>query len=250
VRYPEDFINKIICGDCLEVMKEMPNECVDLVVTSPPYNLGIDYGSYKDNLSWVEYYDWSQQWMKELFRILKNDGRICINHYLSFGTSKFRTAPLMEINSIALSFGFKHHSVVIWEDITIKKHSAWGSWLSASAPYINSPYEGILILYKKYWKKQTIGITDIDKKTFIRLCRGRWDIPTEHKTLTKCMFPEKLPDYCIRLLSYENDLILDLFTGSGTTALVCKRLHRNFIGIEINPEYCKIAEDRLRQGVL
>jgi site-specific DNA-methyltransferase (adenine-specific) len=239
--------NKIYQGDVLEVLKTFPDESINLVVTSPPYNIGIDYGKYKDNLEWEDYYSWCENWLKELFRVLKSDGRICINHYLSLGNAKKRTAPLMEINSIAMKIGFKHHSVAVWQDITLAKRTAWGSWLSASAPYINSPFEGILILYKETWKRTNKGKDTIKKESFIKLTRGIWEIPTERKQLTKANFPIVLPEKCIELLTFEKDVVLDCFIGSGTTAIACIRTKRNFIGIELSPEYCKVSNERIEK---
>jgi len=136
---------------------------------------------------------------------------------------------------------FKHHGLAIWTDITLTKRTAWGSWLSASAPYVNSPYEGILILYKERWKKADNGISTISKEDFMKLTTGVWNMAPDHKRLTLATFPEELPSNCINLLSYENDIILDPFMGSGTTGVVARKLKRNFIGIEIDPGYVKIA---------
>ena len=243
-------INKIICGDCLEVMKNFPDKSIDLVITSPPYNCGIDYGKYKDNLEWKKYYQWCEEWLKEILRILKQDGRFCLNHYLSLGQSNNRHSPLMKLNEMAIEIGFKHHGIAIWTDITLTKRTAWGSWKSASAPYINSPYEGILVLYKDKWKKESQGKSTISDKDFMMACSGVWNMGTDKNRLTPATFPIRLPELCINLLSFENDLILDPFLGSGTTVIACKRLKRNFIGIEINPDYCKIAKQRLRQEIL
>jgi len=241
--------NKIYQGDCLEVLRTFPDESINFIVTSPPYNIKIDYGIYKDNLEWKDYYLWCEKWLKELFRVLKSDGRICINHYLSLGNAKERTAPLMEINSIALKIGFKHHSVAVWQDITLAKRTAWGSWLSASAPYINSPFEGILIMYKSNWKRRERGKDTIKKEDFIKLTRGIWKIPTERKQLTKANFPIILPEKCINLLTFERDIVLDCFMGSGTTAIACLKTNRRFVGIELSKEYCKIAEERIQKEV-
>jgi len=224
---------------------------ISICGNSPPYNIGIDYDSWNDNLDWKDYYNWCRKWLKETYRVLKEDGRFCLNHYLSLGKSFKREAPLMNLNYIScFEIGYKHHSVAIWKDITLARKTAWGSWLSASSPYLNSPFEGILILYKKYWKKQKEGISTINKQDFIDACRGIWNLGTDGKRLTKATFPEKLPEYCINLLSYKGDLILDPFAGSGTTLVVAKRLKRNYIGIEISKSYCDIIKKRLGQEYL
>jgi len=266
--WEKDFINQIICGDCIEILNQIPDNSIDLVVTSPPYNLGINYDNYNDRIPWENYYNWCRKWMREIYRVLKPDGRFCLNHYFSLGVGEqkkekikkmksrlpgyniskeeCRQSPLMDLNWIATKeIGFKHHAVVFWTDITISKKTAFGSWLSASAPYICSPFEGILILYKQFWKKQTKGKTEIEKELFVKLVRGVWDLGTVPKPLTPAAFPKKLPEYCIRLLSYEGDIVLDPFSGSGTTCLVAKRLNRRYIGIEISPRYCEIARDRI-----
>jgi len=251
MRWPEDFLNQIICGDCIEVMEEMPDDVIDLVVTSPPYNIGIDYGKYyNDKKSWSKYFEWCRSWLELLYKKLKSTGRLCINHYLSCGKADNRHAPLMEINHIALDVGFKHHAVAIWMDRTLSKLTAWGSYCSPVAPYINSPFEGVLILYKEKWKREDKKASKIDKRLFEKACSGIWEIPTDRLRLTSATFPIELPKYCISLLSFEGDIVLDPFCGSGTTALAAKELGRNYIGIEINPHYCEIAKKRVAQEFL
>ena len=241
-----DYKDKIICGDCLELLKELPDNYIDLTVTSPPYNIGIGYENYKDEMPWKDYYLWCEEWISELMRVTKEDGRICINHYLSFGSSNNRHSPLMKINSIAENIGLKHHAVAVWEDATITKRTAWGSWLNASAPYINSPYEGILILYKNRWKKDKSGITQITPKEFMDSCTGKWKIHPEHNREHPAPFPLRLAERCILLLSYENDLILDPFIGSGTVAAAAIKWNRDFIGFEISEEYVALANKRIQ----
>lgn len=238
---------ELINGDCLIEMKKIPDKSIDLVVTSPPYNLGIEYENYKDSLSWKDYYSWCEKWLLELFRVCKEDGKICINHYFSMGNSIERTAPIPTLNSICEKIGFKHHSIAFWSDTTICKRSAWGSWLSASAPYISSPMEGILIMYKNIWKKQVKGESTISKEDFMEGCLGYWKFGTE-KNDHPAPFPKRLPQLCIELLTYKNDLVLDPFMGSGTTGFVAKEKNRNFIGIEISPVYFDIAQKRIAQA--
>lgn len=245
-----DFENKILHGDCIEIMKSLPDSCIDLIVTSPPYNCGIKYENYNDNIGWKEYYEWVKLWIQEFYRIIKSDGRVCIVHYLSLGNSDERHAPLMNINKISEDSGFKHYGLAIWWDITLTKRTAWGSWLSASAPYINSPFEGILILYKEKWKKLNNGKTDISKEEFMESCSGIWKIPTERNRFHPAPFPKELASRIIRLLSYEGDIVLDNFCGSGTTLLAAKESNRKFIGIEKSRKYIEMSERRLSQEYL
>lgn len=237
---------KIFNEDCIYGMSKL-NECsIDLIVTSPPYNLGLKYDVYNDSIDLEDYYKFQELWLRSAYRLLKNDGRICINHYLSCGTAKLRTAPLMHINTIAESIGFKHHGVAIWDDITLSKRTAWGSWLSSSAPYVNSPHEGILILYKDRWKRDTKGKTDITKEEFMEACSGVWKIAPEKKRhICPAPFPVALPSRCIRLLSYEGDTVLDPFMGNATTGVACVQSNRNFVGFEISEPYFMYGKGRM-----
>lgn len=241
--------NKIYNMDCVEGLKLVPDSSIDLIVTSPPYNIGIDYDTWDDNKSWEDYLNWCRQWLQECYRVLKDDGRICINHYLNFQDrwEKVSRFPLFDIQQIQLELGFNVHKLCLWEDSTRKKFTAWGSYLSASAPYINTPYEGILISYKKQWKKLQKGESTIDKEMFLQGVGGIWKLGTT-KGMTKACFPERLPEMCIQLLTYKGDTVLDPFMGSGTTAAVAQRLERNFIGFEISPNYYEVAKERLVEG--
>ena len=263
-------MNRIYRMDCLEGLKQLGDKSVNLIVTSPPYNIGIDYDEWNDRMRWEDYWAFTKEWLSECYRVLKDDGRICVNHYFSFGSGKrgfdigkkkgteqgddavngMRVAPLFEIHRISMEIGFKHHSVAIWQDITLSRKTAWGSWLSASSPYINSPFEGVLIMYKKVWKREDKGTTQISKKDFVDLTRGIWRIGTQSKQLTKANFPIDLPKKCILLLSYKGDLVLDPFMGSGTTAVACKQTGRRFIGFEISKRYVDVANKRISQQTL
>lgn len=241
------YLNKIIYGDCIKVMKDIPDNYIDMVITSPPYNVGIDYDNYDDNKDWEEYYDWCKEWMSEIYRILKPDGRFCLNHYLSLGNAKRRESPISNLNYMCCNeIGFKHHSIAVWLDKTLSKRTAFGSWLSASAPYQNCPFECVLVLYKEIWKKQTKGESTIDKELFLKMNSGILDFAPDKKRLTKATFPEQLPEWFIKFFSYKSDIILDPFSGSGTTCYIAKKLNRNFIGIDISKNYCEIALNRIK----
>jgi len=246
------FINKIYNEDCIETMAKMPNDFIDLTITSPPYNCSIDYDIYNDNRDWNEYLSWCKKWIKELYRITKKDGRICINVLIEMGIegNKKRVSPFVEFYNIIRNVGFKISATPIWTDNNRPTLTAWGSWMNASSPYIYNPFEVIIIAYKDVWKKEKRGISTINKKDFMMGCSGVWKLRTQTKQITKANFHEDLPKLCIDLLSYKGDLIYDPFMGSGTTAKVAKLSNRNFIGSEISKEYCNIAKKRISQEVL
>lgn len=238
-------LNTIINEDCVKGLKEIEDNSVNLIVTSPPYSLGIKYDSCDDDLPYNDYLVWCEEWLKECYRILKDDGRIAINHYLATyrGEPRF---PLMDFRSIQEKIGFNVKNLIIWDDNTISKLCAFGSFMSASAPHISSPFEGILIAYKKQWKRINKGIDTISKEEFINSVSGVWSMRPESKQLTMANFPVELPRRCINLLTYKNDLVLDPFMGSGSTACACIETNRNFLGFEISENYTKIAEYRLK----
>jgi site-specific DNA-methyltransferase (adenine-specific) len=237
--------------DCVKGLKKLPDNSIDLCVTSPPYNCGIEYDSYDDNQEWDKYYTWCREWLTEVYRVLKPDGRFCLNHYLSLGQSDNRHAPLMDLNYICThDIGYKHHGLACWYDITLTKRTAWGSWISASCPYINSPLEGILILYKERWHKDNKGVSDIGGKEFMQSCSGIWKLQPEMNGLTKANFPVSLPMRCIKLLSYKGDVVLDPFSGSATTAYAAKVTGRKYVGFELSENYWKIGNRRLEQNGL
>lgn len=261
--YPNDFINKVIQGDCFEVMEQMPDKCVDLVVTSPPYDNLRDYEGYSfdqddfDNIS------------NELYRVTVDGGTVVwiVNDSVVLGSesgTSFRQA---------LSFkeiGFCLNDTMIWEKDTF------------SFPD-NNRYRGVFeymfILTKG--KPKTVNLIEDrlnryagssvhgtsrgkDGKTFQKSKSGKsfvkdvgvrfnvWHQISEKNNLFDhpAPFPLRLAQDHIVSWSNENDIILDPFLGSGTTAVAAKQLGRKFIGIELSEKYCEIAKDRLRQDVL
>ncbi len=239
---------EIFCEDFLK--QTLDRNSIDLIVTSPPYNVDIAYNSYKDDDSYADYRLFSKSWLKEAYRVLKNDGRLCLNVALdkNKGGQQSVTADL---TTIAKSVGFKYHSTIIWNEGNISRRTAWGSYKSASAPYVIAPVETIVILYKKNWKKNKRGESDITKDEFIDWTNGLWTFNGESKKKVghPAPFPIELPRRCIKLFSYIGDVVLDPFLGSGTTLVASYNLKRKGIGIEIDKKYFNLAIERISKEI-
>ncbi len=237
---------EIINDDFLNV--SIPEESIDLVITSPPYNVGIDYKNNDDTISYEKYLEWTERWLSKIFKLLKEDGRFCLNIPLDKNKGGIKSV-YADIVNIAKSIGFGYQSTIVWNEQNISRRTAWGSWLSASAPYVIAPVEMIVLLYKKQWKKKNKGISDISRDEFIEWTNGMWTFSGESKKRVghPAPFPLELPKRCIKLFSYVGDTILDPFVGSGTTLISAYKLKRRAIGVEISSEYFKLAIDRIER---
>jgi len=239
-----EYINKIIQGDCIEVMKGIDDNYIDLTITSPPYNCGIDYDTYKDNLDYPDYLKFTKNWLIETFRVLKDTGRIALNipYEVNLHERGGRIFLLSDHWQIMKDIGFKWAGLIDLVETQAQrvKYTAWGSYLSASAPYIYNPKECIIIAYKNVWKKGK-GESTLIKDEFIEYVSGMWNYRAETRGLTKANYSLDIPMKAIKILSFKNDIILDPFLGQGTTIKACKELKRRYIGIEISERYCKIA---------
>jgi len=223
---------------------------VDLIVTSPPYNVDIHYNSYKDNIPYEKYLEFTELWLSKALKLVKPDGRMCLN--IPLDKSKGREeagfqSVYADIVTIAKKVGWKYFSTIIWNEGNISKKTAWGSWLSAKAPYVIAPVETIVIFYKKRWSKINEGISDISAEEFVEWTKGVWNFPGESRRRVNhpAPFPLELPKRCIKLFSYVGDVVLDPFLGSGTTLVACALLKRKGIGVEIDKKYCEIAKKRI-----
>jgi len=240
-------INQIICGDCIKVMKRIPKESIDLIVTSPPYNCGIEYDIYNDWRPIDEYYNWVREWLKECYRVLKPNRRIALNVLFNKGNKRGREQPGVAFSSALWDAGFKLNNITLWLDDHRVKYTAWGSWKSASAPYIFCPYEVIIMANKGSWKRDDKGISDITGDEFKEWVSGQWKMqPVTKRVCCPAPFPKELPKRCIKLLSYVGNIILDPFCGDGTTCIVAKEFNRKYIGIDISEKYCNYAKEQLR----
>jgi site-specific DNA-methyltransferase (adenine-specific) len=242
---------RIIHDDILTTTALAPAS-VDLIVTSPPYNVDIQYNSHKDDATYAEYLEFSKKWMARCFEWTKDSGRFCLNVPLdkNKGGQQSVTADL---TTIAKEIGWKYHSTIIWNEQNISRRTAWGSWLSASAPYVIAPVESIVVLYKKEWKRDAKGKkSDILRDEFLQWTNGVWSFNGESKKRIghPAPFPVELPRRCIKLFSFVDDTILDPFLGSGTTAIAALQNNRAAIGIDVDEKYCQLALERLKKDKL
>jgi site-specific DNA-methyltransferase (adenine-specific) len=220
---------------------------IDLIVTSPPYNVDIKYNSHDDKISYEDYLEFSRKWMSRCFEWLKKDGRFCLNIPLDKNKNGQQSVGA-DITTIAKKIGFKYHSTIVWNEGNISRRTAWGSWMRASAPFVIAPVELIVVLYKETWKKTSGSkISDISRNDFMKWTNGLWTFQGESKKRTghPAPFPIELPHRCIKLFSYVGDVVLDPFLGSGTTLVAAILDKRKGIGIDVDLEYCKLAEKRL-----
>jgi len=240
----------IIHGDFLTTTL-IPENSIDLIVTSPPYNVDIRYESYRDDIPYEKYLEFTEKWLSKALKLLKPDGRICLN--IPLDKSKGRReegfqSVYVDIVSVAKRVGWKYFSTIIWNEQNISRRTAWGSWLSASAPYVIAPVEVIVIMYKDRWRKTSgSGVSDITREEFIEWTNGVWTFPGENPKRVghPAPFPLELPKRCIKLFSYVGDTVLDPFLGSGTTLVAAALLKRKGIGVEIERKYCETAKERL-----
>jgi site-specific DNA-methyltransferase (adenine-specific) len=153
-----------ICNDDILSTNCIPEGTIDLIVTSPPYNVDIQYGSHDDKMTYEDYLSFTREWVSKCYKLVKSDGRFCLNIPLDKNKGG-QQSVCADITTIAKSVGWKYHSTIIWNEQNISRRTAWGSWLSASAPYVIAPVEVIVILYKESWKKTSGSrISDISKE--------------------------------------------------------------------------------------
>lgn len=237
-------INKAYLGDCIELMKKMSSSSVDLVFADPPFNIGLKYDNYNDTRSYEDYYNWSQKWITETFRILKKTGSI----YIAIG-DEFAA----EINIILKKTGFHFRNWIIW-------HYTFGQnqrkkfnrahthifYFTKDKKYFTFNNEEIRVPSErqiKYNDKRAHpkGKVPDDVWKISRVCGTFKERIGNHP----CQMPENLLERIIKVSSNKDDLVLDPFGGTGTTAAVAKQLKRNYITIDISKNYYEVINKRL-----
>ena len=245
---PEELHNIVINGDSRKL--PIPNNCVHLVVTSPPYNASK---AYDEDLSLTEYLGLLHEVFSECYRILAPGGRMVVN-VANLGRKPY--IPLAShINLIMHEIGFMHRGEVIWDKSASAGSScAWGSFQSASNPCLRDIHEYMLMFSKGDYKlprtksERAEGRIDtIGRDEFIQQTKSIWSFSTEsaRRVNHPAPFPVELPKRCIEMFTFLGDVVFDPFLGSGTTAVAAKQAGRVYIGCDISEEYCEIAEQRL-----
>lgn len=240
---PLELENQIIYGNS-EFMNELPNNSIHLMITSPPYNVSKEYDQ---DLSLDEYLEFLNNVFIETFRVLVNGGRACVN-VANLGRKPY--IPLSDyLSKIMIDIGFKMRGEIIWNKAASASPStAWGSWLSASNPILRDIHEYILIFSKGDYARNSKGkISTISKEDFMNWTKSIWTMNAEsaRRIGHPAPFPEELPNRLIQLFSFKNDIILDPFIGSGTTAVSALKNERKFVGYENNKEYIQLAQKRI-----
>ena len=239
MNYPIDYFNKIICGDNKSIMKEMPNECLDLIITSPPYNLNIrktftntsnwkgkwnksklqsqGYDLHNDYMPEEDYIKWQKTLLSECFRLIKNDGAIFYNH-------KWRVQNGLYQQRSEIIEGLPLRQIIIWK-------KAGG--INFNEGYFLPTYEVIYLIAKP----------DFKLAPKINRYGDVWEITQEKRSWHPSPFPLEIAKRCVE--STKGSVIMDPFMGSGTVPLACKLLNKTYIGIDISQNYCDKATERL-----
>lgn len=249
---PAELKNKIICADSEELLKKLPDNCVDLIFTSPPYNFGLEYSANDDAFHWENYFEKLFRIFSECIRVLKFGGRIAVNVQPLF-SDYIPSHHLLSRFFIEKKMIWKGE--ILWEKNNYNcKYTAWGSWKSPSNPYLKYTWEFVEVYAKGTLKKDgSPAKADISADEFKKWVVAKWSIAPERDMKGfdhPAMFPEELAVRVLKLFSFEGDLILDPFNGAGTTTTVAKKLNRSFLGIDVSEKYCETARKRLEGFLL
>lgn len=238
-----DVLDTVLCHDS-RTMIHLPDNSVHLMVTSPPYNVGKEYD---DDLSLDDYRKLLHDVFKETYRVLVPGGRACIN------VANLGRKPYIPVHKFIIDemekIGYLMRGEIIWDkSASAGTSTAWGSWKSASNPTLRDVHEYILV-----FSKESFALTkgeknnSITRDQFLEYTKSIWSFPAESAKRVKhpAPFPVELPFRLIQLYTFEGDVVLDPFSGSGTTCVAALKSQRHFVGYDLNEEYVKIAQKRI-----
>jgi DNA modification methylase len=259
--------DQVICGDSRGILRGMPDECVHLAITSPPYNVGLHYDSHNDAMPYEDYLKWLMDFWTELYRVLVPGGRFALN-VAPTSIRDFRPTHYDMARDL-MQLGFIMRTEILWYKQTMRRRTAWGSWKSPRNPHMVPSWEYVLVFSKGSWtlegRKED---ADITAEEFIRYSDAFWAIAPEtrgRQPFLKSLypprkgqkppvqkagghpapFPEELIKRLVRFYCYKGNVVLDPFGGTGTVAAVARRYGRHFVHLDISKTYCSIAAQRI-----
>lgn len=255
---PEQALDRVYCKSS-EQMSELPDHSVHLMITSPPYNVSKEYDQ---DLTLEEYRQLLRRVFSETYRVLVTGGRACLN-LANLGRKPYLPLHAFLISDM-LEIGYLMRGEIIWDKAgSAAPSTAWGSWMSASNPVLRDVHEYILVFCKQSFSRpssDTANQTEsgkparrtstIERDEFLDWTKSIWQFPSASARQVghPAPFPEQLPERLIKLYSFEGDVVLDPFAGSGTTCVAALNNRRRYVGYEIEPEYVELAERRLKQA--
>ncbi|MCK4278810.1 MAG: site-specific DNA-methyltransferase [Desulfurellaceae bacterium] len=254
---PSHLLDKIFCKTS-ENMEELPDNSVHLMVTSPPYNVGKEYD---EDFTLEDYLKFLKEVWREVHRVLVPGGRVCIN-IANLGRKPYIPLHAFIVRDM-LDLGFLMRGEVIWNKASSSSPStAWGSWLSAANPTLRDIHEYILVFSKGTFSRKPVCRDErgtgrnsnkrkntISKEEFLEFTKSVWTFPAEsaRKIGHPAPFPVELPYRLIQLYTYEEEVILDPFIGSGQAAIAAIKTNRRYVGYDIDEGYVKLAERRIKE---
>ena len=242
---PPGTFDELFCHSS-EEMKELPDNCVALMVTSPPYNVGKDYD---EDLTLSDYLGLLERVLKETYRVLEPGGKACVN-IANLGRKPY--IPLAShVGMMMADLGYLMRGEIVWvKGKGASGSCAWGSWRSASNPVLRDLHEYILVFSKGRFERVKKGKNTIGRDDFMQNTLSVWEFQPESakKVGHPAPFPLELPRRLIELYTFEEDLVIDPFCGAGTTCLAAQQLARKWVGYDIDAAYLEIARERLGIG--
>jgi modification methylase len=243
---PDDMLNRIFCLSA-ETMSELPDCSVHLMVTSPPYNVGKEYD---EDLSLDEHLSFLERVWKETWRVLVPGGRMCIN------VANLGRKPYIPLHAFiaeqAIGLGFLMRGEIIWNKAASASPStAWGSWKSPGNPTLRDVHEYILVFCKETFKRQNPAAREstITRDEFLEYNKSVWNFAAEsaRKIGHPAPFPVELPRRLIQLYTFDGEIVLDPFMGSGQTAIAAVKSNRRYVGYETEQKYVDLANQRIQE---
>ena len=239
---PANVLDKVFVQSS-ESMDQLPNDCVALMITSPPYNVGKDYD---EDLDLDEYLSLLRRVFTETYRVIEPGGRVAVN------VANLGRKPYLPLNHLVgvlrTEVGFLLRGEIIWKKAKAAGGStAWGSWQSAKNPTLRDVHEYVLVASKASFRRERTGTDTISKEDFLESTMSVWDILPEsaRRVGHPAPFPTELPRRLIQLYTFEGDLVLDPFLGSGSTAIAAVQTGRHYVGYDTDADYAALAEKRI-----